>query len=97
MIQIVVTLGAFCIACIALFFMHIAGLEYAQTFDTQTYALYMVASVVALAAGIAFMIYKRKKIAKQQEEEDEKKHSADQPYHDPDDPYDFRPKSNKKD
>lgn len=37
MIQIVVTLGAFCVACIVLFFMHIAGVEYAQQFDTSTY------------------------------------------------------------
>lgn len=61
MIQIVVTLGAFCVACIVLFFMHIAGVEYAQQFDTSTYLIYMIVSVVLLAAGIAYYVYKQQK------------------------------------
>lgn len=96
MIQIVVTLGAFCVACIVLFFMHIAGVEYAQQFETSTYLIYMIVSVVLLAAGIAYYVYKRKKKIAAQEEEDAKRHSG-QPLHDPDDPYDFRPKSKNSD
>ena len=60
MIQIIVTLGAFAVFCIAFFFMRLFGVEWTMEQPLSRCAGYMVASLVALGVYIAYRVYRHK-------------------------------------
>ena len=60
MIQIIVTLGAFAVFCIAFFFMRLFGVEWTMEQPLSRCAGYMVASLVALGGYIAYRVYRHK-------------------------------------
>ena len=92
MVQIIGTLGAFCVACVVFMINRLAGGTWIPE-DQFSTANIVITTLLALAvegALIAYQVIKRKKAIKANEERTS--HKNDKPVHAEDDEYDFRPK-----
>ena len=92
MVQIIGTLGAFCIASLVFLFNRLAGGDWIpeNQFSTLNIVITTVIAIVIEGALIAYQIYKKKKSVKENEERTSP--ASDKPVHAEDDEYDFRPK-----
>lgn len=92
MVQIIGTLGAFCLACIVFLINRLAGGTWIpeDQFSTANIAITTVIAIVVEGALIAYQVYKKKKEIKANEERTS--HPQETPAHAEDDEYDFRPK-----
>lgn len=92
MVQIIGTLGAFCLACIVFVINRLAGGTWIpeDQFSTANIVITTLIALAVEAALIAYQIMKKKKAVRANEERTS--HSADKVVHAEDDEYDFRPK-----
>ena len=89
MVQIIGTLGAFCVACLVFLINRLAGGTWIpeDQFSTANIAITTAVAFAVEAALIGFQVYKKKKGPAESAPE-----SSDKPTHSEDDEYDFRPK-----
>lgn len=92
MVQIIGTLGAFCLACIVFMINRLAGGTWIpeDQFSTANIVITTLIAVAVEAVLIAYQVMKKKKAVKANEERTS--HKGDKVVHAEDDEYDFRPK-----
>ena len=97
MVQIIGTLGAFCVACVVFLVNRLAGGTWipADQFSTANIAITTVLAIAVEGALIAYQVYKKKKAVKENEERTS--HKDGMPVHSDNDEYDFRPKKRNSD
>lgn len=92
MVQIIGTLGAFCLACVVFLINRLAGGTWIpeDQFTTANIAITTVIAIAVEAVLIAYQALKKKQAIKANEERTSQK--SDKVVHAEDDEYDFRPK-----
>ncbi len=92
MVQIIGTLGAFCLACVVFLINRLAGGTWIpeDQFTTANIAVTTLIALAVEAALIGYQVMKKKRAEKAGEERTSQK--SDKVVHAEDDEYDFRPK-----